>query len=294
MPAWAILGATAITAGSNIIAGDKQSDAYGDATSEEGRQFDLQWDAQAPYREAGENALTNMALLTGAPDPRAAALEQEMMAIGQDFLSQEWNNPYLPALAEGIGKTPETLTPQDAVNILRNSGSMGTGWDEKYGNVRMDLRQMGNEYDAIMAEPTQSIDEMVKSDPSYDFRYEQGKDATQNYLTAGGQGRWSGNALRAIDEYGQDFASTEYANIFNRNATIAGFGPAATQTPQNNISAYTAEQGNIAANQITGVGNAVNTGITNWVAYDQNQQMLDALGQPTGGFTGSQVNPNVG
>ena len=59
-------------------------------------------------------------------------------------------------------------------------------------------------------------------------------------------------------------------------------GPAATQTPQNNISAYTAEQGNIAANQITGVGNAVNTGITNWVAYDQNQQMLDALGSTSG------------
>ena len=156
MAAWAILGGAAITAGSNIIAGDKQSDAYGSATGEEQRQFDLQWDAQAPYRVAGENALTNMALLTGSPDPRTQQLEQDLYAIGADFIAREKtdNAGWFGVLAEGMGKSPDEVTPDDVVNWMAAGGDMGSGWNDQFGDAQKQVMQMSMELGQLQAQPT--------------------------------------------------------------------------------------------------------------------------------------------
>lgn len=80
-------------------------------------------------------------------------------------------------------------------------------------------------------------------DPSMAFRMNLGTKATERIANIGG-GTLSGNTLRALTDYGQGLASTEYANAFNR-----------FQTERGNI--Y-----NTLAN-IAGMGqNAVNTGVT--------------------------------
>ena len=55
----------------------------------------------------------------------------------------------------------------------------------------------------------------IYSDPSYQFRLQQGQDAIQSSAAAQG-GLLSGATLKALQGYGQDMASQEYSNAYNR------------------------------------------------------------------------------
>ena len=77
-------------------------------------------------------------------------------------------------------------------------------------------------------------------DPSMAFRMKYGTQATERLANVGG-GALSGNTLRALNEFGQNLASTEYGNAFNRFQTergniyntlanIAGMGQGAVNT----------------------------------------------------------------
>jgi hypothetical protein len=58
-------------------------------------------------------------------------------------------------------------------------------------------------------------------DPSMAFRQRLGTQATERLANVGG-GALSGNTLRALNEFGQNLASTEYGNAFNRFQTERG------------------------------------------------------------------------
>jgi hypothetical protein len=77
-------------------------------------------------------------------------------------------------------------------------------------------------------------------DPSMAFRQRLGTQATERLANVGG-GAISGNTLRSLTDYGQNLASTEYGNAFNRFQTergniyntlanIAGMGQGAVNT----------------------------------------------------------------
>ena len=55
----------------------------------------------------------------------------------------------------------------------------------------------------------------IYSDPSYQFRLQQGQDAIQSSAAAKG-GLLTGATLKALQNYGQDAASQEYGNAYNR------------------------------------------------------------------------------
>ena len=55
----------------------------------------------------------------------------------------------------------------------------------------------------------------IYSDPSYQFRLQQGQDAIQSSAAAQG-GLLSGATLKALQNYGQESASQEYSNAYNR------------------------------------------------------------------------------
>lgn len=55
----------------------------------------------------------------------------------------------------------------------------------------------------------------IYDDPSYQFRLQQGQDAIQSGAAAKG-GLLSGATLKALQDYGQDYASQEYENAYNR------------------------------------------------------------------------------
>ena len=93
-------------------------------------------------------------------------------------------------------------------------------------------------------------------DPSMAFRMKYGTQATERLRNVG-EGAFSGNTLRALNEYGQGFASTEYGNAFGRAqgerkdiynilANIAGMGQGAVNTGVNAGQTAAQNQGQLA------------------------------------------------
>ena len=142
------------------------------------------------------------------------------------------------------------------------------------------------------------------NDPGYQFRLAQGDQAIQRAAAAGG-GAFSGGTLKALSRYGQDYASNEYSNVynraltgyntnvntglnsfltnfnayntgqgntFNRLASLAGMGQTATgqlgqlgQSSAANIGNLLTGQGNAAAAGALGSASAVNSGLNSIV-----------------------------
>ncbi len=86
--------------------------------------------------------------------------------------------------------------------------------------------------------------EDIVNDPAFQFRLEQGENALQHSAAAKGLLR-SGGTLRDILGYGQDLASTEYANTYNRalQSWQANNQNATTQY-QGDLSRYLNQQNN--------------------------------------------------
>lgn len=78
---------------------------------------------------------------------------------------------------------------------------LGLGGDQSSADYGMFNRQFGMQD--------------FQEDPGYAFRMEQGTKALNRGAAAKG-GMLSGNALRALTEYGQNLASQEYQNAYNR------------------------------------------------------------------------------
>ena len=65
-----------------------------------------------------------------------------------------------------------------------------------------------------------------QTDPGYNFRFNEGQRALDRGAGAAG-GLLSGGYARKSQRYGQDYASGEYQNVYNRIANIAGMGQTA-------------------------------------------------------------------
>ena len=105
------------------------------------------------------------------------------------------------------------------------------------------FQQDGQGQWAQSANPSSLAQMQMQMDPGYRFRLAQGMDTVQNSAAARG-GLLSGNTLKALSDYGQNSASNEYMNAFNRLAGISGTGQAQANT-----------LGTLGANTATNVGN---------------------------------------
>lgn len=132
-----------------------------------------------------------------------------------------------------------------------------------------------------------------QADPGYAFRQSEGQKAINNSAAARGSSL-SGATLKALTKYGQDFASNEFnnaynrwnndtSNRFNRIAGVAGVGQQAVnqvgaygqQTASNiaqgnmntanNVASNTIQAGNARASGYVGTANAINGGINNYL-----------------------------
>jgi hypothetical protein len=144
-----------------------------------------------------------------------------------------------------------------------------------------------------------------KADPSYAFRMSEGMKALERSAAARG-GLMSGATLKGIQRYGQDLASTEFTNAFNRYQAertgtlnpyqaLAGtaqsganvLGQQAGQMGSNisnALGAYgSSVQGNIIgsgnaqASGYMGGANAIAGGVGQGINFYQNQQLLNRL-----------------
>lgn len=108
--------------------------------------------------------------------------------------------------------------------------------------------------------------DQFQADPGYAFRMSEGMKALEGSAAARG-GLLSGNTLRGIQRYGQDMASQEYQNAFNRYGiererrlaplqSLAGVGQTTSQQLGEAGTGFANTMGNIGMNQANVAGNA--------------------------------------
>lgn len=160
----------------------------------------------------------------------------------------------------------------------------------------------------------------LSRDPGYAFRMSEGMKALERSAAARG-GLLSGGMLKGVQRFGQDLASQEYQNAYNRALTeynastqreatgynrlaaLAGIG----QTATGQLSGAAGQYGQNAADAITsgaaaraggyvGTANALTGGLSTYLNYQQGQGLLNALrNQPgqTPGYGGGGAYPSM-
>jgi hypothetical protein len=142
--------------------------------------------------------------------------------------------------------------------------------------------------------------DQFKADPGYAFRMSEGMKALERSAAARG-GLLSGATLKGIQRYGQDAASQEYQNAFNRfqaerTGTLNPFQALAgtAQSSANVLGQQAGQLGQQLGSNIIGAGNAqaagaigqanaIAGGLGQGINFYQNQQLLNRL--PTYGST---------
>lgn len=140
-----------------------------------------------------------------------------------------------------------------------------------------------------------------QADPGYQFRQQQGQQALERSAAARG-GLLSGGTLKALTRYGQDVASAEYGNAynrfnndqttrFNRLSSLAGIGQTASrdvaQMGMSTAGAVAGNQlsaGNSAAAGYMATGNAINNGVNQGMSMYYLNQLNKPQGQQQRSF----------
>jgi hypothetical protein len=138
-----------------------------------------------------------------------------------------------------------------------------------------------------------------QADPGYAFRLSEGQKALDRQAAARG-GLISGGALKAAQRYGQEMGSQEYTNAFNRYQTernarlnplqsLAGMSQTATNqlgaAGQNYASGAGEAMGASAqarASGYMGTANAISGGVGQYMGYQSNSNLINALNQNRG------------
>lgn len=166
-----------------------------------------------------------------------------------------------------------TDTNYDAINAQQQATDRGIDEQRRqYDQTRADnepWRTTGVKYlgqlDQAMPELNRTFSMSdFQADPGYQFRMSEGMKALERSAAARGRLN-SGATMKALTRYGQDFASNEYQNAynrftndqtnrFNRLSSLSGLGQVANQNNQqagmnasNNISNLYTDMGNAAA-----------------------------------------------
>lgn len=160
---------------------------------------------------------------------KIADLEQKLAGLGERTPSGLWGEAG-NATAIALLKASIDSAKKELNSLPEAPGSIDTkSWEvvpgdtsaEGYGDL---IRSFGMED--------------FEKDPGYDFRFDEGQRALERSAAAKGM-PFGGTAAKAALQYGQNFASNEYqnawnrfnteqANRFNRLASIAGIGQTAT------------------------------------------------------------------
>ena len=170
-----------------------------------------------------------------------------------------------------------------AANMQAQSADQATQLQRDMFNKQVELQQPWQQAGVNALNKMQSGDVMGMMDPSYQFRLGEGMKALDRQAAARG-GLISGGALKAAQRYGQDFASTEFGNAYNRLAGLAGIGQTATNTMGSNAGQFGVNAGNnmmaganARASGYVGGANALTGGLSNAANIYQNNQMMNSV-----------------
>lgn len=152
--------------------------------------------------------------------------------------------------------------------------------------------------------------DQFQQDPGYAFRMSEGMKGLERSAAARG-GLLSGATMKGIQRFGQDLASQEYQNAFNRYGvererrlnplqSLAGVGQttsqqlgAAGQTMASNVGQAMGAAGQARASGYMGGANALSGALGSYMNYNQNQQQNALLQQMMSNRGGSPSNAQL-
>lgn len=238
----------------------------------------------------GSSASRSAAKTQAAAADRATELQREQFER-QVELQEPWRRSGIAAQNQlltllGINPNPPS----------RAGGAFGAMTDAAQGltggglNVDTSSPQFGK-YAKAFSETN------FTADPGYAFRLSEGMKALERSAAARG-GLLSGATLKGTQRFGQDLASQEYQNAFNRyyaerNAalnplqSLAGLGQTSTQALGSAGQTYAGNVGNLMgqaaqarASGYVGGANALTGALGSYMNYSQGQNLLNAIRGP--------------
>jgi hypothetical protein len=227
----AVAGATVVGGALSSRAAGQASRTQADAASEAA---DLQYQVAQDQIAAQKEALDKqLAAQNGYLDKQLAAsyatLEKQLALQKQVYEQQRTDlAPYREAGLAGQNKLLNYL----GIGPIANAGT-----DPDYGKY-------------ATAEFTPEAF-LANKDPGYGFRMDEGLKAVDRQAAARG-GLISGAALKASQRFGQDMASQEYGNAFNRYQTVRGN----TLSPYQNLQSTGLSAANMTGNAGANYGSA--------------------------------------
>lgn len=300
---WGV-AAAAIAAGGAIIssdasrsAGNTQADASKQSALTQKQMFDQVNNQQAPYRSAGNAAVTQLRDFLGMGIPQATNPQSSAILRGNLAFDQQGN--YLGRFGHGDkgGGTLEEIAPTWGVDqVVDETGK--SQWSKP--GLETSVQQTPNT--GSFLHQFNADDLKTNLAPNYDFMLKQGQGATSNLSNLAG-GAFSGNTLKAINDYSQNYASNAYqnafqnyntnqTNIYNRLASIAGLGQTAGSNSATGASSFSGGIGDAissagtarAAGQV-GSANALSQGSSNAMGwYTLGNVMNNSGGGQNGGY----------
>lgn len=221
----------------------------------------------------GANAAGNAADAQTAAANHAADLNAQASKDALDFQKQQYQTSQeqqAPWLAAG----------NNGLNALQYG--MGTGGAANGSGVAQG--SLTTPYGQSFTAPTGLTEE---NDPGYQARLKLGTDAIQRSAAARG-GVVTGGTAKALDTYGQDYASNEYGDVYNRALTDYTTNYNAynnDQTNQYNKLAALSGVGQQTATQLANQGQSASNNVTSNLLTSAQQQGQDA--QNAGAATAS-------
>lgn len=224
----ASIGGALLSSSAASKAAKAQAGAAADSTALQAEMFNKQVELQAPFRAGGLTAQNRLLTLLGL-----SPMDAKTYGI-------ENPNYNAAGAAEGVNTKDKYILPM-GLSVDPNAADFG-----KYAK------------DFSMSD--------YQADPGYAFRLKEGMKALDAQAASRG-GLISGAALKAANRYGQDYASNEYTNAFNRYQTnrsnqlqplqaLMGTG----QTATNQTGAAAGAYGAAAGSNALAAGNALASG----------------------------------
>lgn len=198
---------------------------------------------------------------------------KEVMRHESEHIMKGEEGPFLDILA---GSLISGLMAKSAAD--KSVGESRAARDQ----ARKDLapwRQTGEEAKNVLWDLMSgkaSLDDWIQNDPNYRFRVAEGTQGQLDYGKATGM-RLSGRAIKGLERWRQELASQEGGNYLNRLFNISNQGQSAA-SGQANVTQNAANQINQATTMgYQGINQAVQGGISNYLALQQQNKLLDVL-----------------
>jgi hypothetical protein len=262
----ASLGGAALGASAAGSAADKQAASAAQANNLQSNMFQQQQAAYEPWRQAGLSALYGPGGMLVRQDGGTGVGQDaaNLQAKKDAFIAQklnEYNQEKQGILDKYHGFA--TKDTYDQINAAFSPDELQKKAQDEWASSPDAKQEFASS--KYMLDPSLtrafSMDDFQK-DPGYDFRMQEGQKALERSAAAKG-GLMGGGFGKALSRYGQDYASNEYQNAynrfnndqgnrFNRLSALSGLG----QTANAQIGQAGQNYANQVGNNYTGLANA--------------------------------------